>query len=240
MDDKLKYERIVLKISGEALAGNAGYGIDETIIQELASEIRDVHQFGVQVAVVLGGGNIFRGISAASYGMNRAEADMMGMLATIMNSLALFHTLERLKVKTNVMSALHMDDVAEYYDRRRAISLLTDGAVIILGGGTGNPFFTTDTAAALRAFEIGAKIVFKATKVDGVYSADPITNPDAVRYEKLSYEEMLIKNLKVMDTSAVSICSENKIPILVFNLFPRGNILRAVKGEKVGTIISNI
>ena len=236
-DQKPCYDRILLKLSGEALAGDRGYGIDPEVLAGLAAEIREVLELGVQVAVVIGGGNIFRGMAAASSGMDRAGADHMGMLATIMNSLALQDALEQIGVVTRVQTAIEMREVAEPYIRRRAIRHLEKGRVVILGGGTGNPYFTTDTAASLRAMEIGAEVILKATKVDGVYSADPVKDKDAVRYPSLTYLDVLKKGLKVMDATATSLCMDNDLPIIVFQLSRRGNIKKVVLGEDIGTIV---
>jgi uridylate kinase len=236
-DQKPRYSRILLKLSGEALAGNLGYGIDPEVLSGLATEIREVLALGVQVAVVIGGGNIFRGMAAASSGMDRAGADHMGMLATVMNSLALQDALEQIGVVTRVQTAIEMREVAEPYIRRRALRHLEKGRVVILGGGTGNPYFTTDTAASLRAMEIGADVILKATKVDGVYSADPVKDKDAVRYAELTYLDVLKKGLKVMDATATSLCMDNDLPIIVFQLSRRGNIKKVVLGEKIGTIV---
>ena len=231
------YKRILLKLSGEALAGNQGYGIDPDIIRAIAVEIRGVVDLGVQVAVVIGGGNIFRGVAASSMGMDRASADYMGMLATVMNSLALQDALEKAGVITRVQSAIEMQEIAEPYIRRRAVRHLEKGRVVIFGAGTGNPFFTTDTAASLRAIEIGAEIILKATKVDGVYDSDPAKNEDAVKYEQLTYLDVLKQGLRVMDSTATSLCMDNDLPILVFDLTTSGNIERVVCGEQIGTIV---
>ena len=231
------FKRIVLKISGEALEGKLGYGIDRDVLASIASQIKEVHGLGVQVAVVIGGGNIFRGISASSKGMDRASADYMGMLATIINGLALQDMLEHVGVFTRVQTAIEMKSLAEPYIRRRAIRHLEKGRVVIFVAGTGNPYFTTDTTAALRAMEIGAQVILKATKVDGVYSSDPMKNKRARRYDTLRYIDVLKKGLKVMDATAISLCMDNKLPIMVFNLFRTGNIKRVVLGEKVGTIV---
>jgi len=234
---KAKYGRILLKLSGEALAGKQGYGIDPEVIADIASEVREVVQLGVQVALVIGGGNIFRGVAAASRGMDRASADYMGMLATVMNSLALQDALEQLDVKTRVQSAIEMQEVAEPYIRRRAVRHLEKGRVVIFAAGTGNPYFTTDTAASLRAMEIGAEVILKATKVDGVYNADPVKHKDAVKYSTLTYLDVLKMGLQVMDATATSLCMDNKLPIVVFDLTRRGNIKRVVLGEPIGTIV---
>jgi len=231
------YKRILLKLSGEALAGKQGYGIDPDIIRGIATEIREVVDLGVQIAIVIGGGNIFRGVAASSMGMDRASADYMGMLATVMNSLALQDALEKAGVITRVQSAIEMQEIAEPYIRRRAVRHLEKGRVVIFGAGTGNPFFTTDTAASLRAIEIGAEIILKATKVDGVYSADPNKVKDAVKFDQLTYLDVLKKGLQVMDSTATSLCMDNDLPILVFDLTTSGNIQRVVCGEQIGTIV---
>jgi uridylate kinase len=232
-------KRILLKLSGEALMGDLGYGIDPAICDSIAGEIKEVHGKKIQVAVVIGGGNIFRGVAAASTGMDRATADYMGMLATMLNGLALQDALEKKGVLTRVMTAIEMHELAEPYIRRRAMRHLEKGRVIIFVCGTGNPYFTTDTAAALRAVEIGAEILLKATKVDGVYSADPVKDKKARKYEKLEYMEVLRNKLKVMDTTAVSLCMENELPIRVFSIKKKGNLKKIVlKGEKIGTLIS--
>lgn len=233
----LAYRRVLLKLSGEALAGEAGYGIDDAILTRLASEIHEVHVLGVELAVVIGGGNIFRGLAGATHGIERATADYMGMLATMMNGLALQAAIERHGVQTRVLSALEMKEVAEPYIRRRATRHLEKGRVIIFAAGTGNPFFTTDTAAGLRAVEIGAEIVCKATKVDGVYDSDPMLNPAAVRYRELTYLDVLSQKLKVMDSTAISLCMDNDLPVLVFNMLEPGNLKRAMLGEPIGTVV---
>ncbi len=233
------YRRIVLKLSGEALAGSQGYGIDPPVLDRVGEEVRAVTELGVQVAIVIGGGNIFRGIAASAAGMDRATADYMGMLATIINSLALQDALEKAGLQTRVLSAIEMRAVAEPYIRRRAIRHLEKGRVVIFAAGTGNPFFTTDTAGALRAVEIGADAIVKATKVDGIYSADPKKDPMARRIEKVTYIEVLNQGLGVMDTTAISLCMDNKLPIIVFDLTQAGNIKRLVLGEPVGSIVSS-
>jgi len=227
----------LLKLSGEALAGQQGYGIDPDIIAGVAREIREVVDLGVQIAIVIGGGNIFRGVAASSAGMDRASADYMGMLATVMNSLALQDALEKAGVITRVQSAIEMQAIAEPYIRRRAVRHLEKGRVVIFGAGTGNPFFTTDTAASLRAIEIGAEIILKATKVDGVYNADPTKYKDAVKYDRLSYLDVLKQGLEVMDSTATSLCMDNDLPILVFDLTTSGNIQRVVCGDQIGTVV---
>jgi len=233
------YRRIVLKLSGEALAGSQGYGIDPPVLDRVGAEVRDVTELGVQIAIVIGGGNIFRGIAASAAGMDRATADYMGMLATIINSLALQDALEKAGLQTRVLSAIEMRAVAEPYIRRRAIRHLEKGRVVIFAAGTGNPFFTTDTAGALRAVEIGADAIVKATKVDGIYTADPKLDRNARRLEKVTYIEALNQGLGVMDTTAISLCMDNKLPIIVFDLTRAGNIKRLVLGEPVGSIVSS-
>ena len=233
------YRRIVLKLSGEALAGGQGYGIDPPVLDRVGAEVRDVTELGVQVAIVIGAGNIFRGIAASAGGMDRATADYMGMLATIINALALQDSLEKAGLQTRVLSAIEMRAVAEPYIRRRAIRHLEKGRVVIFAAGTGNPFFTTDTAGALRAVEIGADVIVKATKVDGIYSADPKKDPMARRIEKVTYIEVLNRGLGVMDTTAISLCMDNKLPIVVFDLTRPGNIKRLVLGEPVGSVVSS-
>jgi len=232
-----KYKRIVLKLSGEALMGKADYGIDEDHLAGIAAEVAECRRTGVEIGIVLGAGNIFRGVKGASKGMDRASADYMGMLATVMNALAMQHALENAGCPTRVMSALPMQAVAEPYIRQRAIHHLDQGYVVIFSAGTGLPFFTTDTAAALRAAEIGADVVMKATKVDGVYDKDPVAHADAVFFNELSFDEVMQRDLKVMDMTAVTLCRDNAIPILVYNMLKPGNILKAVQGEPVGTII---
>lgn len=231
------YKRVLLKLSGEALMGEASYGIDPTVVQNIAREVAAVSQSGIQIAIVVGGGNIFRGMKGAAAGMERATADYMGMIATVMNAIALQDALERQGVPTRVQSAIEMQEVAEPYIRRRAMRHLEKGRVVIFGAGTGNPFFTTDTTAALRAAEIGADVVFKATKVDGVYDSDPKLNPNARRYNTLTYAHVLAEELGVMDSTAIALCKDNRIPIMVFDLFGEGNIRRAVMGEAIGTIV---
>lgn len=236
--EQFHFQRVLLKLSGEALMGDSGNGgIDPAVLEMLASQIKPVVEAGVQVAVVVGGGNIFRGLAAASAGMDRAQADYMGMLATVMNSLALQDSLERHGVFTRVMSAIEMQAVAEPYIRRRAIRHIEKGRVVIFAAGTGNPYFTTDTTAALRALEIGADCIMKATKVDGVYDADPKKNPRAVKFDELAYIDVLNRGLQVMDSTAISLCMDNDLPILVFNMETEGNIERALMGEQVGTIV---
>ena len=236
--DKPAYQRILLKLSGEALLGDEDYGIDPAIIGRIANEILEVRNTGVQVAIVIGGGNIFRGAGLAESGIDRVTGDHMGMLATLMNSLALQDAMEKAGVDARVMSAISVHDVSEDYIRRRATRHLEKGRVVIIAGGTGNPFFTTDTAAALRAIEVGADIVLKATKVDGVFTADPKIDENAVLHESLSYDEVIEGKLRVMDTNAIVLCRDQKMPIRVFNVFGLGNLISIVRGGKVGTIIS--
>ena len=233
------YHRVLLKLSGEALAGRQGYGIDPEILARVADELGEVVHLGVQVAVVIGGGNIFRGIAASAGGMERATGDYMGMLATVINALALQDAIEKAGVPTRVLSAIEMRAVAEPYIRRRAIRHLEKGRVVVFAAGTGNPFFTTDTAGALRAVEIGAEAIFKATRVDGIYTADPEKDPSAVKLQRVGYIELLNRGLKVMDTTAISLCMENKLPIVVFDLTRPGNIRRIVSGDQVGSIVSS-
>ncbi len=232
------YRRVVLKLSGEALAGSVGYGIDPPVLERIGAEIREVIELGVEMAIVIGGGNIFRGIAASAGGMDRATADYMGMLATIINALALQDALEKAGLQTRVLSAIEMRAVAEPYIRRRAIRHLEKGRVVIFAAGTGNPFFTTDTAGALRAIEIGADAIIKATKVDGIYSSDPKADATAERLPRATYIEVLSRRLQVMDTTAISLCMENALPIIVFDLTRAGNIKRIVLGEPVGSIVS--
>jgi uridylate kinase len=232
-----RYGRILLKLSGEALLGSRQYGVDPEKCVFIAQQVRTVVDRGVQVAIVVGGGNIFRGLAAAARGMDRATGDYMGMLATVMNGLALQDALESAGIETRVMTAIGMNEVAEPYIRRRAVRHLEKGRVAILAAGTGNPYFTTDTAAALRAVEIGADVLLKATKVDGVYSADPVADPDAIRFEQLTYTEVLSRRLAVLDSTATSLCMDNEMPILVFDINKEGNISRAALGEAVGTLI---
>jgi len=231
------YQRILLKLSGEALVNKDGYGIDEQILSSIASQVKELHEDGKEIAIVVGGGNIFRGIAAASRGMDRSTADYIGMLATVMNALALQDALEHLQVFTRVQSAISMHDVAEPYIRRRAIRHLEKKRIVIFAAGTGNPYFSTDTAAALRALEIAAEAILKATKVDGVYDDDPMKNPNAKKFEELTYIDVLNKGLKVMDATATSLCMDNNMPIIVFNIAAEGNIRKAAEGEKIGTIV---
>lgn len=233
----IKYRRILLKLSGEALAGDQGYGIAPDVINGIAGEIKDVIGLGVEVALVIGGGNIFRGLAASSKGMDRASADYMGMLATVMNSLAMQDALEKQGVDTRVQSAIEMQQIAEPYIRRRAVRHLEKGRVVIFSAGTGNPYFTTDTAASLRAMEIGAEVILKATKVDGVYTADPNKDANAVKLDDLTYLDVLKNGLQVMDATATSLCMDNNLPMIIFDLTRPGNIQKVVLGEKIGTIV---
>lgn len=233
-----KYRRVLLKLSGEALGGEAGFGINAKEIQSMAEQVREVRDLGVQVVVVLGGGNIFRGLAGSEKGIERATGDYMGMLATIINSLALQDALEKIGVATRVQTAIAMPQVAETFIRRRAVRHLEKGRVVIFGGGTGNPYFSTDTAAALRATEIGAEVILKATKVDGIYDSDPKKNPKAKRFSQVAYLDCLQKQLKVMDSTAFSLCMDNKMPIIVFDLFKPHNLKRVVMGEAVGTVVT--
>jgi uridylate kinase len=233
------YRRVVLKLSGEALAGRQGYGIDPEILARIAEEIHEVVDLHVQVAVVIGAGNIYRGIAASAGGMDRATGDYMGMLATVINALALQDAIEKAGVPTRVLSAIEMRAVAEPYIRRRAIRHLEKGRVVVFAAGTGNPFFTTDTAGALRAVEIGAEVILKATKVDGIYTADPDKDPSAVKLPRVGYIEVLNRGLAVMDTTAISLCMDNKLPIVIFDLTRRGNIRRIITGERVGSIVES-
>ena len=239
MNSELKYKRVLLKLSGEALAGPNGSGIDPTRAEELAARVNEVRELGVDVAIVIGGGNLWRGRTGMERGMERATADYMGMLATVMNAMALMDAMERMGLVTRVQSAVEMHAVAEPYIRRRAIRHLEKGRVVILGGGTGNPYFSTDTAAALRAMEIGADVVIKATKVDGVYDSDPMKNPNAVRFEHLTFLEAINLRLEVMDSTAISLCMDNNMPILVLNLWEPQALKRAIMGQAVGTLVTH-
>lgn len=233
-----KYQRILLKLSGEALAGENKSGINTDILDQMADDVAQVVETGVQLGIVIGGGNIFRGVAASAQGMDRASSDYMGMLATCINALALQDALEKKNLATRVQSAIEMAEIAEPYIRRKAMRHLEKGRVVIFAAGTGNPYFTTDTAAALRAMEINADVILKATKVDGIFDKDPMAHKDAVLFDKLSYIEVLNKGLKVMDSTAISLCMDNNLPIITFNLTKPGNIARVVKGEKIGTIVS--
>jgi uridylate kinase len=231
------YKRVLLKLSGEALMGEEAFGIDPSVTLQVAGEIGEIQQLGVETAVVIGGGNIFRGLAASAHGMDRATADYMGMLATVINALALQDALENQGVLTRVVTAIEMRAVAEPFIRRRAMRHLEKGRVVVFAAGTGNPYFTTDTAAALRAMEIKADVILKGTKVDGIYSADPMIDPGATRYESISYLEVLKQRLKVMDATAISLCMDNKLPIVVFNLRVTGNLRRVVMGEPIGSLV---
>lgn len=236
---KAKFSRILLKLSGEALGGESGVGISAEAVQSMAQQIREVRELGVQVVVVVGGGNIFRGLTGSKRGIERATGDYMGMLATIINSLALQDALEKLGCPTRVQSAIAMAQIAEQFIRRRAVRHLEKGRVVIFGGGTGNPYFSTDTAAALRANEIGAEVILKATKVDGIYDSDPKKNPLAKRFSQITYIDALQRRLQVMDSTAFSLCLDNKMPIIVFDFFKEHNLKRVVLGEKIGTLVTN-
>ncbi len=233
----LKYKRILLKLSGEALAGDKDFGFSSKVLESFARQVKEVHEKGAEVAIVIGGGNIFRGISGMEEGFDRVTGDTMGMLATIMNGLALQDAIERLDIPTRVLTAIQMPQVAEPFIRRRAIRHLEKGRVVIFAGGTGNPYFTTDSCGALRAVEINADILAKGTKVDGIYDKDPMKHGDAVKYETVTFDEAISKNLGVMDTTALSLCRENNMPIIVFNALEDGNILKMLEGEKIGTLV---
>ncbi len=235
--DQSVYKRVLLKLSGEALLGKISFGIDPVTVKEISLEIKEIADLGVQLAIVVGGGNIFRGLEGSARGMDRTSADYMGMLATVINSLALQSGLEELRVITRVQSSIEMKAVAEPFIQRRAVRHLEKGRVVIFAGGTGNPYFTTDTAASLRAIEIRADVILKATKVDGIYDKDPMAHTDAIMYEKISYTDVLSKNLKVMDATAISLCRDNHLPIIVFNLNRNGNIRRVICGQSVGTVV---
>ena len=237
--NKSSYKRVLLKLSGEALAGDDGYGINTDVIENIAKDIKEAYELGIEIGVVIGGGNIFRGVAASTKGMDRASSDYMGMLATCINALALQDSLEKLDIDTRVQSAIKMEQIAEPYIRRKAIRHLEKDRVVIFAAGTGNPFFTTDTAASLRAMEIGAELILKATKVNGIYDKDPVLHKDAKMFSKLRYIDVLNKNLKVMDATAVSLSMDNKLPIITFNLNTRGNIKRVLQGDKIGTRIDS-
>ncbi len=232
-----KYKRVLLKLSGEALQGPGQFGISSDVIEYVSEEIKSIHSLGVEMAIVIGGGNIFRGVSSSSKGMDRSTADYMGMLATVINALALQDFLERKGLSTRVQTALEIKQLAEPFIKRRAIRHLEKGRIVIFASGTGNPFFTTDTAATLRALQMGADIIMKATKVDGIYDKDPVKNKDALKFTELTYMEILKKGLKVMDATSISLCMEGNTPIVVFDLFEKGNIEKVIRGEKVGTIV---
>lgn len=235
---KSRFKRILLKLSGEALMGEKSFGIDQRVVEYIADELKGISDMGVQVAIVIGGGNIFRGLEASAEGMERTAADYMGMLATVLNALALQNALEVHGMPTRVQSAIEMKELAEPYIRRRAVRHLEKGRFIIFAAGTGNPYFTTDTAAALRAVEIGADAILKATKVDGVYSSDPVKDPAAKKYSKIAYMDVLKKGLKVMDSTATSLCMDNNLPIMVFSLMKKGNIRKVLEGKKIGTLVT--
>jgi uridylate kinase len=235
---KPAYKRILLKLSGEALMGEQSYGIDPAVATQIAKDIREIQGMGVETAIVIGGGNIFRGVAASARGMDRATADYMGMLATVINALALQDALEQQDVNTRVVTAIEMRAVAEPFIRRRSIRHLEKGRVVVFGAGTGNPYFSTDTAAALRAMEIKADVIMKGTKVDGIYDADPMLKTDAVRFDRISYQQVLEQGLKVMDSTAISLCMDNRLPIVVFNLRTPGNIKRAITGEPIGSLVT--
>jgi uridylate kinase len=239
MRSKVKYKRVLLKLSGEALMGDKGYGIDPATVEFMADEIKKVVEMGVQIAIVIGGGNIFRGVEASVKGMERASADYMGMLATVINALALQNSLEKLGLQTRVQSAIEMRELAEPYIRRRAVRHLEKRRIVIFAAGTGNPYFTTDTAAALRAMEIGADVILKGTKVDGVYTSDPVKNPNAKKYDEISYIDVLKHSLKVMDSTAITMCMDNNLPIVVFNVKKADNIKNLIKGKKIGTTVAS-
>ena len=232
-----QYKRVLIKMSGEALMGQRSFGVDPDMVRDIAQEIKDALELGVQIGIVVGGGNIFRGVEVSAKGMDRTTADYMGMLATMINSLALQSALEKIGVVTRVQSAIEVKEVAEAYIQRRALRHLEKGRVVIFGGGTGNPYFTTDTAAALRALEIKADVLMKATKVDGIYDKDPVGSKDAIFFDRISFTDILTQNLKVMDATAISLCRDNNLSVLVFNLLNKGNIKRAISGERVGTIV---
>jgi uridylate kinase len=234
---RIKFKRVLLKLSGESLMGKKGFGIDHNVLEFFAEEVKKVHDFGVQLGVVIGGGNIYRGLSASAQGIDRVAGDQMGMLSTLINSLALQNAVEKYGIPTRLMSAIKMEEIAETFIRRRAIRHLEKGRIIILGAGTGHPYFSTDTAASLRAVEIQADVIVKGTRVDGVFNSDPEKNKKAFKFEKITYLDILKKNLRVMDLTAISLCQENSLPIIVFNMDVPGNLLRLVKGEKIGTFI---
>lgn len=234
----MKFKRILLKLSGESMMGENRFGVSPPVVRELAKEIKEVHDLGVEIAIVIGGGNIFRGLSDSAREMDRATADYMGMLATVINSLALQDALEREGIHTRVMSSIEMHNIAEAYIRRRAVRHMEKKRIVIFAGGTGNPYFSTDTAASLRAMEIHADVILKGTKVDGVYDSDPVKNPNAVRFDSLSYLEVLKRGLKVMDATSISMCMDNNLPVIVFDLFKKGNLKKVVQGEDIGTVVS--
>jgi uridylate kinase len=234
----LSFKRIILKLSGEALMGDRQFGIDPVVLKTFAAEIAEVHNLGIEIGIVIGGGNIFRGVQAAAHGIHKVSGDQMGMLATVMNSIAFQNALEECGIQTRLQTAIKMEQIAEPIIRRRAIRHLEKHRVVLFGAGTGNPYFTTDTAAVLRALEIEAQLIIKATRVDGVYDSDPEKNPDAVKFDKITYREVLEKNLRVMDHTAITLCSENKLPISVININKKGNLKSLLLGESIGTIVS--
>ncbi len=236
----MQYKRILLKLSGEALMGSHQYGIDPVRLADYSKEIKEIVDKGVEVAIVIGGGNIFRGVAAASQGLDRVQADYMGMLATVINGLALQTALEDIGLKTRLLTAIKMEQIAESYIKRRAVRHLEKGRVVIFGAGTGNPYFTTDTAAVLRAIEIGADVILKGTRVDGIYSSDPEKNKDAVKFDNISFKDVLIKKLNVMDMTAFTLSEENNLPILIFDMNKKGNLLKVLKGQKIGTLVNKI
>jgi uridylate kinase len=236
----IKYKRVLLKLSGESLMGQKGFGIDHNVLEFFSTEVKKVHDIGVQIGIVIGGGNIYRGLSADDQGIDRVTGDQMGMLATVINSLALQNAIEHKGIFTRLMSAIKMEEMAEPYIRRRAQRHLEKGRVVIFGAGTGHPYFSTDTAASLRAVEIGADVIIKGTRVDGVYDSDPERNPDAFKFDNITYMDILKKNLRVMDLTAISLCQENNLPIIVFNMNVPDNLVKLVKGENVGTLIQNM
>jgi uridylate kinase len=238
--NEIKYKRILLKLSGESLMGQKGFGIDHNVLDFFANEVKKVHDIGVQIGIVIGGGNIYRGLSADDQGIDRVTGDQMGMLATVINSLALQNAIEHKGIFTRLMSAIKMEEMAEPYIRRRAQRHLEKGRVVIFGAGTGHPYFSTDTAASLRAVEIGADVIVKGTRVNGVYDSDPEKNPDAFKFDNISFMDVLKKNLRVMDLTAISLCQENNLPIIVFNMNVPDNLIKLVKGENVGTLIQNL
>ena len=238
--NKLKYKRVLLKLSGESLMGKKGFGIDHNVLDFFSTEVKKVHDIGVQLGIVIGGGNIYRGLSADDQGIDRVTGDQMGMLATVINSLALQNAIEHKGIFTRLMSAIKMEEMAEPYIRRRAQRHLEKGRVVIFGAGTGHPYFSTDTAASLRAVEIGADVIIKGTRVDGVYDSDPERNPNAFKFNNISYMDILKKNLRVMDLTAISLCQENSLPIIVFNMNVPDNLVKLVKGENIGTLIQNL
>lgn len=233
----VQYNRILLKLSGEALMGDKQFGIDPAVLKSFASEIAEVYHMGVQIGIVIGGGNIFRGIQSAAHGIHKVAGDQMGMLATVINSIAFQNSLEELGVQTRLQSAIKMEQIAEPMIRRKAIRHLEKNRIVLFGAGTGNPYFTTDTAAVLRAIEIEAEVIIKGTRVDGVYDSDPEKNPDAIRFDKISYRDVLEKNLRVMDHTAITLCQENSLPILVFDINTKGNLKRIISGDEIGTIV---